>query len=102
MKTRRIPLLRLSCAALLLLSAALLADDHPNIPTLDAALGPCRADFTIQDSSGKGIYGAKVDVSIKYGFMNLHDTDLEGATNSDGQVRFTGLPNFPKKPLTFT
>ena len=77
------------------------ATDQPAVTTVNADLGGCRADFTVKDSSGKPLYGAKIDVAIKYGFMNLHETDLEASTNSDGQAQFTGLPNFPKKPLDF-
>ena len=33
--------------------------------------------------------------------MNMRKTDLQVSTNGDGKARFTGLPNFPKKPLEF-
>jgi hypothetical protein len=88
-------------ALLLICCAPAFATDQPAVTTVNADLGGCRADFTVKDSSGKPIYGAKIDVSIKYGFMNLRETDLEASTNSDGQAQFTGLPNFPKKPLDF-
>jgi hypothetical protein len=92
----------LFCATFLFLfSGVVFATDQPAVTTVNADLGGCRADFTVKDSSGKPVYGAKIDVSIKYGFMNLHETDLEASTNSDGQAQFTGLPNFPKKPLDF-
>lgn len=76
--------------------------DKPEVATVDAGLGACRAGFTVKDGSGKPIYGAKINVSIKYGFLNKREIDLEDATNSDGEALFTGLPNFPKKPLDFT
>lgn len=82
-------------------AATVLATNQEEIPTLDAAAGPCRADFTVKDGSGKPIYAAKVDVLIKYGFMDLRNTELQAETNSNGEARFTGLPNFPKKPLQF-
>jgi hypothetical protein len=31
----------------------------------------------------------------------MRKTDLQVGTNSDGKARFTGLPNFSKKPLAF-
>ena len=77
------------------------AVDQPGVPTLDAGLGPCRADFTVKDDSGKGIYNAQIDVTIKYGFMRLRNIELDGATDANGRARFTGLPNFPTKPLEF-
>lgn len=71
------------------------------VATVDAGLGACKATFTVKDGSGKPIYNSKISVLIKYGFMNLRQTDLEAYTNAEGEARFTGLPNFPKKPLIF-
>lgn len=90
----------LACAPLLV-PGLVRATDKPEVATVDAGLGACRADFTVEDGSGKPIYGAKINVSIKYGFLNKREIDLEDATNSDGKAAFTGLPNFPKKPLDF-
>jgi len=71
------------------------------VATVDAGLGSCKASFTVKDGAGKPIYNSKISVLIKYGFMNLRQTDLEAYTNTEGQAGFTGLPNFPKKPLLF-
>ena len=71
------------------------------VATVDAGLGACKANFTVKDGAGKPIYNSKISVLIKYGFMNLRQTDLEAYTNTEGQASFTGLPNFPKKPLLF-
>lgn len=71
------------------------------VATVDAGLGSCKANFTVEDGGGKPIYNSKISVLIKYGFMNLRQTDLEAYTNTEGQALFTGLPNFPKKPLQF-
>lgn len=90
----------LACITLFI-PASVRATDRPDVATVDAGLGACRADFTVKDGSGKPIYGAKINVSIKYGFLNKREIDLEDATNSDGKAAFTGLPNFPKKPLDF-
>jgi hypothetical protein len=94
--------LQFFCVALILSFAAVSRADHtPDVPTVNASIGGCQADFTVKDGAGKPLYNAKIDISIKYGFMNMHKTDLESNTNTDGQARFIGLPNFSKKPLEF-
>ena len=80
---------------------AAMAAQAPEVPSQDGGIGPCRADFTVKDGAGKALYDAKINVVLKYGFMNMRKTELEVGTNSDGKARFTGLPNFPKKPLDF-
>ena len=77
------------------------AANQPDVPTVDAGIGSCRADFNVNDGAGKPLYNAKINTTIKYGFMNLHKAQLEAPTNTNGQARFTGLPNFSKKPLEF-
>lgn len=72
-----------------------------DIPKIDGGVGACRADFTVRDGEKKPIYNAQISVQLRYGFMNMRKTDLQIGTNSDGKARFTGLPNFPKKPLAF-
>lgn len=74
---------------------------QPDIPTVNAGIGSCRADFNVKDGAGKPLYNAKIDITIKYGFMNARKAELEAPTNTNGQARFTGLPNFSKKPLEF-
>lgn len=102
MKTYIILLANIVFAALCLgFIAPVRAADDPQIATVDAGLGTCSADFTVKNDSGKPLYGAKITVSIKYGFLNKREIDLDDATNSNGQARFTGLPNFPKKPFDF-
>src|SRR5260370_20994721 len=78
------------------------AADSPEVPVVDADLGPCRADFIVKDSSDKPIFNAKVSLTIKYGFWSKRKTQLEVGTNSDGKARVTGLPDSPKKPLDFS
>jgi hypothetical protein len=77
------------------------AANQPEVPTVDAGIGSCRADFSVKDGDGKPLYDAKINITIKYGFMNLRKAQLETPTNTNGQARFTGLPNFSKKPLQF-
>ncbi|HVB85472.1 MAG TPA: hypothetical protein VNK23_02245 [Candidatus Dormibacteraeota bacterium] len=77
------------------------AANQPDVPNVNADIGTCSADFTVKDGTGKPVYNAKINITIKYGFMNLHKAQLEAPTNTNGEARFTGLPNFSKKPLKF-
>src|SRR5579884_3339085 len=63
------------------------------VPSIDGGLGPCTADFTVNDPSNAPVYDAKIKVRIKYGFGNFHKLDLELGTNADGKARVTGLPD---------
>jgi hypothetical protein len=85
---------------LLSLASAQAPDPH-SIPSVDGAVGPCSADFTVTDADKKPVYNAKVRVHIAYGFMSVRKLDLEVSTNVDGKGRFTGIPNRLKHPLTF-
>jgi hypothetical protein len=75
--------------------------DPKSIPVVDAGIGACTADFTVNDAAGAPIYAAKVQVHISYGFMNLHKMDLEAGTNAGGKARFIGLPEKPNQGLFF-
>src|SRR5258707_10499069 len=87
--------------AFLALCAPLVADNAPEVPVVDGGLGSCRADFTVKDEAGKPLYNDKINITLRYGFLNKRKTELEVGTNSDGKARVTGLPNLPKKPLEF-
>jgi hypothetical protein len=76
--------------------------DPPEVPVVDAGLGSCRADFNVKDGAAKPVFNAKINLTIKYGFMNKRKIQLEIGTNSDGKARVTGLPNLPKQPLEFS
>jgi hypothetical protein len=104
MSTLREKLFRCCSTGLLLVicGQSACALDQPDIPTLDAGIGPCRADFSVRNEAGKGIYNVQIDVTIKYGFMQLRNIELDGRTDVAGRSRFTGLPNNPRKPLEFT
>ena len=95
------PLGFFSALIFLAICGAAMAAQAPEIPAVDGGIGPCRADFTVKDGSGKPLYNAKINVVLKYGFFNLRKTELQVGTNSDGKARFTGLPEDPKKPLAF-
>ncbi|MFZ0332637.1 MAG: hypothetical protein WBD21_14555 [Candidatus Acidiferrales bacterium] len=73
----------------------------PQIPKIDGGVGACTASFTVRDGSNKPLYNAQITVQLRYGFMNMRKTDLQVGTDSNGKANFTGLPNFPKKPLEF-
>ena len=75
--------------------------DPNSITEIDAGLGPCSADFTVNDSRGSPIYNATIRVHIEYGWMNLHRLDLEAGTNTAGKARFIGLPNKSRQGLFF-
>jgi hypothetical protein len=72
------------------------------VAEIDAGIGPCTADFTVNDQHGSPIYNAKIRVHLSYGFMNLHKLDMEAGTNSAGKARFIGLPDHPKQGIFFT
>ncbi|MGB6876988.1 MAG: hypothetical protein WBD87_13245 [Candidatus Acidiferrales bacterium] len=71
------------------------------VPKIDGGVGACTANFTIRDGANKPLYNAEISVQLRYGFMNMRKTDLQVSTDSNGKANFTGLPNFPKKPLEF-
>jgi hypothetical protein len=79
---------------------AAVADAHA-VPVLDGGIGPCSADFIINDESGAPVYAAKVSVHIAYGFFSIRKLDLQLSTNIDGKARFTGLPNKIKHGIYF-
>ena len=89
------------CPLTLLLVTCILPASSTEVPSVNAGLGSCSADFTVEDSSHKPLYDAKIDITIRYGFMSLRKTELEVGTNSDGKARVQGLPTSVKKPLQF-
>lgn len=68
------------------------------VPTIDGAAGPCSLELTILDNDSKPIYNATVKVHITYGFGGFHHLDLQAGTNSDGKVKFTGIPAKVHRP----
>jgi hypothetical protein len=75
--------------------------DPKTISVIDGGIGPCSADFTVNDTAGAPVYDAKIRVHIAYGLMNLHKLDLEVGTNVAGKARVTGLPGKSKQGLFF-
>ena len=89
----------------LLLAAITLAQQptespKPEVTVLNARLGPCSAEFTVNDADGKPVYAAMVHVLVRYGFMGIKRADLEVGTSSDGKARIEELPA-KGKPLTY-
>jgi hypothetical protein len=75
--------------------------DPQAVAEVDAGIGPCTADFIINDDAGKPVYAANIRVHLTYGFMNLHKFDLQVGTNAEGKARFIGLPETSKQGLFF-
>ena len=71
------------------------------VPLVDGHLGRCSADFTVTDKDKNPLYDAKIDVTIRYGFLGLRRMSLQVGTNSEGKARVAGLPDKPDKKYLF-
>ena len=98
-------MLRVLCsilAAVPLLSRAQTPAPNEKIPVIQGDAGPCSLELTVRGPDGKPVYAATVKVHIKYGFGGMRRLDLEAGTNSDGKVKFGGLPaRVQRPPLEF-
>ena len=75
---------------------------NEKVPVIDGGAGSCYVDLTVRGTDGKPVYAATVRVHIKYGFGGTRRLDLEAGTNSDGKVKFSGLPaRVQRPPLEF-
>jgi len=73
-----------------------------NPPVMDGGAGPCSLELTVLGTDDKPVYDATVKVHITYGFGGFHHLDLQAGTNSDGKLKFTGLPaKVHNPPLEF-
>jgi hypothetical protein len=73
-----------------------------SVPVMDGEAGPCSVELTVTGADGKPVYAGKVKVHIAYGFGGIRRLDLEAGTNSEGKVKFTGLPaRVHRPPLQF-
>jgi hypothetical protein len=77
------------------------APNSADVPVVKGGAGACTADFLVSDTSGKGVYDAKIGIQIKYGFMGLHKLDLTVGTNYEGKARVEGLPEQIKGSAEF-
>ncbi len=69
---------------------------------IDGNAGPCSVELTVLGADSKPVYAATVKVHIKYGFGGMHRLDLEAGSNSDGKVKFAGIPaRVQRPPLEF-
>lgn len=100
-----LPWILVSCTTFLIVASGVVfcsqSQPAPAVPVINAELGSCSAQFIVQDGSGKPVSGATVRVRIAYGFMSFRKLDLETSTNTEGKVRFEGLPGNLKRALFF-
>src|ERR1039457_7381863 len=98
-------LIRVLCSILVaapLLSRAQVPAASEKVPVIDGGAGSCSVELTVRGADGKPVYAATVKVHIKYGLGGMRRLDLEAGTNSDGKVRFAGLPaRVQRPPLEF-
>jgi hypothetical protein len=99
-------MLRVLCFILVLVTPLLSRAQAPapndKVPVIEGGAGPCSLELTVRGADGKPFYAATVKVHIKYGFGGMRRLDLEAGTNSDGKVRFAGLPaRVQRPPLEF-
>jgi len=98
-------MLRVLCAILVavpLLSEAQAPAHNEKVPVIHGGAGPCSLELTVMGADGKPLYAATVKVHIAYGFGGMRRLDLEAGTNSDGKVKFAGLPaRVQRPPLEF-
>jgi hypothetical protein len=69
------------------------------VPVIDGAVGTCSVEFTVTTADGKPAGAATVKVHIAYRFGGFHKLDLQAGTNSEGKVKFTGLPSRVRRSL---
>jgi hypothetical protein len=97
---RRVLCSILSAASLL--SRAQVPAPEEKVPVIQGGAGPCSLELTVRGADGKPVYAATVRVHVKYGFGGMRRLDLEAGTNSDGKVKFAGLPaRVQRPPLEF-
>jgi hypothetical protein len=95
-------MLRVLCFILVLVTPLLSRAQAPapndKVPVIEGGAGPCSLELTVRGADGKPVYAATVKVHIKYGFSGMRRLDLEAGTNSDGKVKFAGLPDRVQRP----
>jgi hypothetical protein len=96
---------RILCSMLVaapLFSEAQAQAPNEKVPVIQGGAGPCSLELTVLGGDGKPVYAATVKVHIAYGFGGMRKLDLEAGTNSDGKVKFAGLPaKVQRPPLEF-
>ena len=98
-------MLRVLCSILFaapLLSRAQAPAPNEKVPVIQGGAGPCSLELRVMGADGKPVYAATIRVHIAYGFAGMRKLDLEAGTNSDGKVKFGGLPaRVQRPPLEF-
>jgi hypothetical protein len=93
---------RVLCSILVLatplLSRAQAPASNEQVPVIQGGAGPCSLELAVRGADGKPVYAATIKVHIKYGFGGMRRLDLEAGTNSDGKVKFAGLPDRVQRP----
>lgn len=90
------------CGFVLLTFIAASRSQTADLPMIDGGAGPCSLELTVSGADAKPVYNATVKVHITYGFGGFHHLDLQAGTNSDGKVKFTGIPaKVHNPPLEF-
>lgn len=97
---RRFPLIVLCLAswASLARASGAPAEAVQKVPIMDGGAGACSLELTVNGPDGKPVYAATIKVHIAYGFGGVRKLDLEAATNSEGKLKFTGLPARVRRP----
>ena len=81
--------------------AAPQAPSSPAVPVSNGKVGACSADFVVSDTTGKGLYDAKISIQVQYGFLGAHKLGLNVGTNYEGKARLDGLPEKIKGTAEF-
>lgn len=93
--------IRVLCSIVLatpLLSQAQAPAPNEKVPLIEGGAGSCSVELTVRGAEGKPVYAATVKVHVMFGFGGMRRLDLEAGTNSDGKVKFAGLPARVKRP----
>ena len=92
-------MLRVLCFIVVTIPFLSEAQSHnEQVPVIQGGAGPCSLELTVLGADGKPVYAATIKVHIKYGFGGMRRLDLEAGTNSDGRVKFVGLPVRVQRP----
>ncbi len=75
---------------------------NEKVPVMDGGAGPCSLELSVIGADAKPAYAATVKAHMSYGFGGIRRLDLEAGTNSDGKVKFIGIPaRVHQPPLQF-
>src|SRR5205807_8095090 len=78
------PLVLAAAGLLLLVSGICVAADTQELPVVEAGLGPCSVDLTVEDGSDEPLCGARIHVASRDGFLSKRRTHWGAGTNGGG------------------